>query len=236
MQRRSAKNGHSNARTPRRDPNPGTEWPEIPTERAIRCRAGKVRFAETGWWRLQSNTNRSPCYLPNIRVIFEKNSERITKNPRSACKPVVFYLLGKFENREKQGASTGANRDMNLPIQVRKPEIHLLPDVAINVQFLRLERTSARLAPRSHFDPNPDLALIGSRSGKRPCWTMAIPRSASAGASSRNATRFKAPRGSPASSARAAAVISHSIGIPPHLLLPPFEFPVPNYLTTNNER
>jgi hypothetical protein len=26
--------------------------------------------------------------------------------------------------------------------------------------------------------PNPDLALIESRSGKRPCWTIAIPRSA----------------------------------------------------------
>ena len=32
-----------------------------------------------------------------------------------------------------------------------------------------------------------------------------------------------APRGSPAASARAAAVISESIGIPPHLSLPPFD-------------
>lgn len=47
--------------------------------------------------------------------------------------------------------------------------------------------------------------------------------SASAGASSRSATRFSAPSGSPAASARAAAVISESIGIPPHLSLPPFE-------------
>jgi hypothetical protein len=36
-------------------------------------------------------------------------------------------------------------------------------------------------------------------------------------ASSRNATRFSAPRGSPVASARAAAVISESIGIPSHL-------------------
>ena len=54
-------------------------------------------------------------------------------------------------------------------------------------------------------------------------------RSASAlqppSASSRNATRFSAPRGSPAASARAAAVISESIGIPPHLSLPPFDTP-----------
>src|ERR1700752_2321110 len=55
---------------------------------------------------------------------------------------------------------------------------------------------------------------------------MAMPRSASAGASSRRATRFSAPRGSPAASARAAAVISESIGIPPHLSLPPFRRPV----------
>ena len=38
-----------------------------------------------------------------------------------------------------------------------------------------------------------------------------MPRSASDGASLRNATRFSAPSGSPASSARAAAVISESI-------------------------
>ena len=43
----------------------------------------------------------------------------------------------------------------------------------------------------------------------------------SAGASSRNATRFKAPRGSPAARARAAAVIRESIRIPPHLSLSP---------------
>ena len=50
-----------------------------------------------------------------------------------------------------------------------------------------------------------------------------MPRSASAGASSRSATRFSAPSGSPAASARAAAVISESIEIPPHLSLPPSE-------------
>src|SRR5215470_12193886 len=52
-----------------------------------------------------------------------------------------------------------------------------------------------------------------------------MPRSASAGASSRSATRFSAPRGSPAASARAAAVISESIGIPPHLSLPSSRYP-----------
>ena len=39
----------------------------------------------------------------------------------------------------------------------------------------------------------------------------------SAGGSARSATRFNAPRGSPAASARPAAVISESIAIAPHL-------------------
>ena len=57
---------------------------------------------------------------------------------------------------------------------------------------------------------------------KSPSCAIAMPRSASAGASSRRPTRFNAPRRSPAASARAAAVISESIGIPSHLSLPPF--------------
>jgi hypothetical protein len=52
------------------------------------------------------------------------------------------------------------------------------------------------------------------------------------GASSRRATRFKAPRGSPAARARAAAVISESIGIPSHLSLPPFGYRRYMYLMT----
>jgi hypothetical protein len=52
---------------------------------------------------------------------------------------------------------------------------------------------------------------------RSPSCAIAMPRSASAGASSRNATRLSAPRGSPAASARAAAVISESI----QSLLPP---------------
>src|SRR6266403_6210986 len=95
----------------------------VTTNRSIRS---AVRMKETvagQWWRAQSDTNRSPCYLANIRVISEKNSERITKSPRSARRPLVFHCLGKFENREKQGASIGVNREISLPIQVRKAEI-----------------------------------------------------------------------------------------------------------------
>ena len=52
---------------------------------------------------------------------------------------------------------------------------------------------------------------------RSPSCAIAMPRSARAGASSRRATRFSAPSGSPAASARPAAVISESIGIPPRL-------------------
>src|SRR5262249_19850254 len=58
---------------------------------------------------------------------------------------------------------------------------------------------------------------------RSPSCAIAMPRSASAGASSRSATRLSAPIGSPAASARAAAVISESIRIPPHLSLPRLE-------------
>src|SRR5260221_9655993 len=63
-----------------------------------------------------------------------------------------------------------------------------------------------------------------------------MPRSASAGASSRRATRFNAPRGSPAASARAAAVISESIEIPSHLSLPTCDARVLDYLMIDNRR
>jgi hypothetical protein len=43
-------------------------------------------------------------------------------------------------------------------------------------------------------------------------------------------------RGLPATRARAAAVISESIGIPPHLSLPPFDSRRQIYLTTTNQR
>src|SRR6516165_10429818 len=56
---------------------------------------------------------------------------------------------------------------------------------------------------------------------KSPSCAIAMPRRARAGASLRSATRFNAPRGSPAARARAAAVISESMRVPPHLSLPP---------------
>ena len=77
-------------------------------------------------------------------------------------------------------------------------------------------RATASLGPKAR-PARRTSAFARSRS---PIWAMAMPRSASAGASSRSATRFSAPSGSPIASARAAAVISESIEIPSHLSLP----------------
>ena len=83
--------------------------------------------------------------------------------------------------------------------------------LALSHGLFRTEGAAPRVAARS---------LARTRS---PSCAIAMPRSARAGASSRRATRFNAPRGSPVASARAAAVISESIGIPPHLSLPSFD-------------
>ena len=69
-----------------------------------------------------------------------------------------------------------------------------------------LARATASFGPKAR-DARRTSAFARTRS---PSCAIAMPRSASAGASSRKATRFSAPRGSPAASARAAAVISES--------------------------
>ena len=77
------------------------------------------------------------------------------------------------------------------------------------------------------FGPKPRAARRSSvlARSRSPSCAIAMPRSASAGGSSRKATRSSAPSGSPAASASAAAVISESIQIPSHLLLPPQALP-----------
>src|SRR5580700_7096870 len=96
--------------------------------------------------------------------------------------------------------------------------------------------TTQRARATASFGPKARAALRSSAfaRSRSPSCAIAMPRSASAGASSRSATRFNAPRGSPAASARAAALISESIGIPSHLSLPTFDARRLGYLTTNN--
>src|SRR6266404_7753930 len=77
-----------------------------------RCRAfGNVRFAETGWWCAQSYANRSPCYLANIRVIFENNSEPAAKSVKKNCGTGISLILRQFDIREEQGAHNCRNTE-----------------------------------------------------------------------------------------------------------------------------
>src|SRR5260370_15941336 len=77
MQRRSAKNCLSNART-----RPETKIRQVsggksPQKRAIWRRTGNVRFAETGWWR-HSGTNWRPT------------TQSSNRSPRSAAGTEFF--------------------------------------------------------------------------------------------------------------------------------------------------
>ena len=108
--------------------------------------------------------------------------------------------------------------------QWRSTTVDALDETAIERNVAEVARATAAFGPKAR-------AALRTRAFARtrsPSCAIAMPRSASAGSSSRRATRCNAPRGSPAASARAAAVISESIGIPPHLSLPPFEGPALN--------
>jgi len=49
--------------------------------------------------------------LADIRVIFEKNSERIIKNERKRQKSVTSGFFDKWDNREKQGGRADLNSE-----------------------------------------------------------------------------------------------------------------------------
>jgi hypothetical protein len=63
------------------------------------------------WWWVQSAANPSPCYLANIRVIFENNSERGAKNSRNACSTGISRRSRQFDIREEQGAPSCPNTE-----------------------------------------------------------------------------------------------------------------------------
>src|SRR5207244_13029746 len=68
MQRRSAKNRHSNARTPAETKIRELSGRKSPQKRPIwRC-AGNARFARTGWWR-HSGTNWRPTTQSSNRSL-----------------------------------------------------------------------------------------------------------------------------------------------------------------------
>jgi hypothetical protein len=97
---------------------------------------------------------------------------------------------------------------------------------------------------RAAAEPGPSAVGVFDRhvvrTWTRDCWGYSFLRPIAAkcnpGASSRSATRFNAPNESPEASARAAAVISESMAIPPNLSLPPFVHFRPMYRTTQGGR
>ena len=82
-----------------------------PQKRAVLSRPGNRQFGRTVWWCAQSDTNRSPCYLANIRVIFENNSELATKRVKKTCGTGISLILRQFDIREKQGAPNFYNTE-----------------------------------------------------------------------------------------------------------------------------
>jgi hypothetical protein len=72
MRRRGAKNRNQKAPTRAETKIREGSGRKSAQKGPIWLRIGNVRFAETGWWWAQSDANPSPCYLANIRVIFEK--------------------------------------------------------------------------------------------------------------------------------------------------------------------
>ena len=58
---------------------------------------------------MQSAANPSPCYLANIRVIFENNSEPVAKKAKRPCGAGTSDHRANFDIREKQGGSLQSN-------------------------------------------------------------------------------------------------------------------------------
>jgi len=82
-----------------------------PQKRPIPSRRRDLRFRRTGWWCAQSYANRSPCYLANIRVIFENNSEPAAKSVKKTCGKGISLILRQFDIREEQGAPNCRNTE-----------------------------------------------------------------------------------------------------------------------------
>jgi hypothetical protein len=123
MQRPEAEIGLRDRKCHRRPKERKRYRGKSPQKRPALSRPGNPQFGRTGWWCGQSDTNRSPCYSANIRVIFEKNRERNAKNPRKRRQPANFSHFEEFHNREKQGGCTLGDQgscSSNLPCLQRK--------------------------------------------------------------------------------------------------------------------
>src|SRR5258705_9033532 len=101
----------TNARTPTETKIQELSTRKSAQKRPIWRRVGNAWFARTGWWCAQSDTNPSPCYLPNIRVIFEKNGEPAGENSKNPCSTGISRTWRQFDIREEQGAHNFHNSE-----------------------------------------------------------------------------------------------------------------------------
>ncbi len=111
MRRQAVKNRHQNGGAFTETKIREMSGRKSPQKRTISRRAGNARFARTGWWCAQSDTNPSPCYLANIRVIFQNNSELATKSVKKTCGTSISLILRQFDIREEQGAPNCRNSE-----------------------------------------------------------------------------------------------------------------------------
>src|SRR5665647_2043525 len=109
MQRREAKNRPKRPLVPAETERPERYQRISPQKRPIWSLPGSPWFGRTGWWCAQSDTNPSPCYLANIRVIFENNSEPAVASVKNACSTGISRILLQFDIREEQGAPNYRN-------------------------------------------------------------------------------------------------------------------------------
>src|SRR5258705_8096056 len=113
MQRRSAKNRHSNARTPAETKIREMSGRKSPQKRPIRSRIANVRFAKTGWWCAQSRANRSP--VGNSLLTGKLTGNFAILGPQ---KPISLHETTKFptqinrENILKNREFSGKNREI----------------------------------------------------------------------------------------------------------------------------
>jgi hypothetical protein len=66
------------------------------------------------WRWVQSAANPPPCFAPNIRVVFENNSEPSAKSVENACSTGISLIFRQFDIREEQGAPNCHNTERAL--------------------------------------------------------------------------------------------------------------------------
>src|SRR5258706_7281288 len=87
MRRRGTQNCPRDARTPAETKIRELSGRKSPQKRAIRRRAGNVRFAETGWWRMQSGETGLQC---RNREFFENSRPEQAFGETSGCELPEF--------------------------------------------------------------------------------------------------------------------------------------------------